>query len=132
MVTQEAAKFPDMDRGLDQLLAKLPTQALQPPKLQAEPSAINLGQVKIGQDRTQVGDAVVRIAIGHAAHDRLIARRRGVGGRFLGEQLQQLLLLRRVAKVGRSRPSACRATSRAASHGEPGSARAWAASISSR
>ena len=45
---QEAAKFPDMERGLDQLLAKLPTQAIQPPKLQAEPSEVNLGQLNIG------------------------------------------------------------------------------------
>lgn len=51
MAAQEAAKFPDLDRGLDQLLAKLPSQALQGPKLQAEPSEINLGQVKIGEDR---------------------------------------------------------------------------------
>ncbi len=51
MAAQEAAKFPDAERGLDQLLAKLPTQALQPPKLQAEPSVVNLGLVKIGQNR---------------------------------------------------------------------------------
>jgi len=47
----EAAQFPDSDRGLDQLLAKLPTSALQAPKLKAEPSVINLGQIKIGDDR---------------------------------------------------------------------------------
>jgi hypothetical protein len=51
MAAQEAARFPDLDRGLDQLLAKLPTQALQNPKIQAEPSEINLGQLKIGEDR---------------------------------------------------------------------------------
>ncbi len=51
MAAQEAAKFPDLDRGLDQLLAKLPSQALQSPKLQAEPSEISLGQVKIGESR---------------------------------------------------------------------------------
>lgn len=51
MAAQEAAKFPDVDRGLDQLLAKLPTQALQEPKLQAEPSEINVGVLKLGQDR---------------------------------------------------------------------------------
>ncbi len=51
LAAQEAAKFPDLDRGLDQLLAKLPTQAIQPPKLQAEPSEINLGQVKVGAGR---------------------------------------------------------------------------------
>ena len=47
----EAAKFPDLDRGLDQLLAKLPTHSLQPPRLQAEPSDVNLGQVKINENR---------------------------------------------------------------------------------
>ena len=52
MAAQEAAKFPDLDRGLDQLLAKLPSQAVQPPKLQAEPSEINLGQLKVGDNRT--------------------------------------------------------------------------------
>jgi hypothetical protein len=52
MAAQEAAKFPDADRGLDQLLSKLPTQALQEPKLQAGPPEINLGQIKIGADRT--------------------------------------------------------------------------------
>ncbi len=52
MAAQEAAKFPDIDRGLDQLLSKLPTQAIQEPKLQAEPSEINLGILKIGQDRS--------------------------------------------------------------------------------
>jgi hypothetical protein len=51
LVAQEAAKFPDIDRGLDQLLGKLPTQALQGPKLQAEPSIINLGQIKVNDNR---------------------------------------------------------------------------------
>src|SRR3954469_7078423 len=32
MAAAEAAKFPDVDRGLDQLLAKLPTQSLEAPK----------------------------------------------------------------------------------------------------
>ncbi|HZZ78245.1 MAG TPA: hypothetical protein VFE62_06985 [Gemmataceae bacterium] len=49
---QEAAKFPDLDRGLDQLLSKIPSQAVQPPKLQAEPSVINLGVIKVGENRT--------------------------------------------------------------------------------
>jgi hypothetical protein len=51
MAAQEAAKFPDIDRGLDQQLAKLPTRALQAPQLQAEPSEINLGQLKVNEDR---------------------------------------------------------------------------------
>jgi hypothetical protein len=52
MAAQDAAKFPDLDRGLDQLLAKLPSQVVQPPKLQAEPSVINLGQLKVGDNRS--------------------------------------------------------------------------------
>jgi len=51
MAAQEAARFPDRDRGLDQLLDKLPTQALPPPKLKVEPTDMNLGQVSIGTDR---------------------------------------------------------------------------------
>jgi hypothetical protein len=51
VAAQESAKFPDPDRGLDQLLAKLPSQVVEAPKLQAEPSEINLGQVPIGTDR---------------------------------------------------------------------------------
>lgn len=51
MAAQEAAKFPDLERGLDQLLAKLPSQAVQAPQLQAEPSVVNLGQVKVNENR---------------------------------------------------------------------------------
>jgi hypothetical protein len=52
LAAQEAARFPDHDRGLDQLLAKLPTQVLQEPKLKAEPTEVNLGQIAIGTDRS--------------------------------------------------------------------------------
>jgi hypothetical protein len=48
---QEAARFPDLDRGLDQLLAKLPTQVVQAPKLKAEPTEVTLGIVPMGADR---------------------------------------------------------------------------------
>src|SRR5438874_1901233 len=48
---QEAAKFPDPDRGLDQLLGKLPTRVLEPAKLQVEPSAVSLGILKVGEKR---------------------------------------------------------------------------------
>jgi hypothetical protein len=51
LAAQEAAGFPDQDRGLDQLLAKLPTQALQAPKILVEPTEVNLGQVALGTDR---------------------------------------------------------------------------------
>lgn len=51
LAAQEAARFPDQDRGLDQLLAKLPTHVLEAPKLKVEPSEINLGQVPMGGER---------------------------------------------------------------------------------
>jgi hypothetical protein len=51
MAAQEAARFPDQERGLDQLLAKLPTHVLEDPKLKAEPTEINLGRVDMGTDR---------------------------------------------------------------------------------
>jgi len=49
---KEAANFPDADRGLDQLLEKLPTQALQGPQLRVQPTELNLGLVQVGVDRT--------------------------------------------------------------------------------
>lgn len=52
LAAQDAARFPDVDRGLDQLLEKIPSNALQPPKMMAEPTEMNLGQMQIGQDRT--------------------------------------------------------------------------------
>jgi hypothetical protein len=51
LAAQEAARFPDQDRGLDQLLAKLPSHVLEAPKLQAEPTDVNLGVIKVGTDR---------------------------------------------------------------------------------
>jgi len=51
LAAQEAAQFPDQDRGLDQFLSRLPTHVLDAPKLKAEPSEVNLGQVPIGTDR---------------------------------------------------------------------------------
>ncbi len=51
MAAQEAARYPDQDRGLDQLLEKLPTQVLQKPRLVAEPSELNLGRIEVGSDR---------------------------------------------------------------------------------
>ncbi len=69
---QEAADFPDADRGLDQLLAKLPTQVLQSPRLKVEPSAINLGQVPGGVDRTielHLANLGMRLVYGSIASD---------------------------------------------------------------
>ncbi len=51
MAAQEAARYPDHDRGLDQLLAKLPTQVLQPPRVKVEPREINLGVTPVGTER---------------------------------------------------------------------------------
>jgi len=51
LAAQEAARFPDQDRGLDQLLAKLPSHVLEAPKLQAEPTDVNLGVIRVGTDR---------------------------------------------------------------------------------
>lgn len=48
---REAAQFPDPDRGLDQLLARIPSDALPAPKLAVEPSGINLGILKVGETR---------------------------------------------------------------------------------
>jgi hypothetical protein len=48
---REASRFPDRDRGLDQLLAKLPSQVLQPPKVHIEPRDVNLGIMQVGDNR---------------------------------------------------------------------------------
>lgn len=49
---QEAAAFPDPERGLDQFLARLPSQLLQAPILKVEPKEINLGIIPMGADKT--------------------------------------------------------------------------------
>ena len=72
VAAQEAAKFPDPDRGLDQLLGKLPSQVVEAPKLHAEPSEINLGRLKIGDDRTidlHLRNAGMRLLYGSVASD---------------------------------------------------------------
>ncbi len=51
LAAREAAGFPDRDRGLDQFLAKLPSDVIVPPKLFVEPTEVNLGQLKVGEDR---------------------------------------------------------------------------------
>jgi hypothetical protein len=53
MAAQEARKFPDPDRALDQLLARLPCdkEALAAPQLQVESQEINLGVIEPGQER---------------------------------------------------------------------------------
>jgi hypothetical protein len=51
MAAKEAAKFPDADRGLDQLLSKLPSDSLMPATLKVETQEINLGTLHIGDQR---------------------------------------------------------------------------------
>jgi hypothetical protein len=48
---QEAARFPDADRGLDQLLDKLPGDVLEPPTLRVHPQAVSLGVLAVGEER---------------------------------------------------------------------------------
>jgi hypothetical protein len=43
LAAKEAARFPDLERGLDQLLAKLPSGVLTEPKLRVDPVDVNLG-----------------------------------------------------------------------------------------
>ncbi len=45
---QEAANFPDHDRGLDQFLGRLPTTDIALPRLDVQPKLINLGALKVG------------------------------------------------------------------------------------
>src|SRR6185437_8104122 len=47
-----AARLPDRDRGLDQFLGKLPSDVVKPPVLGVEPTELNLGNIKPGEDRT--------------------------------------------------------------------------------
>jgi hypothetical protein len=51
LAVREAARFPDRDRGLDQFLAKLPSNVVAPPRLEVEPTELNLGQLQPGEDR---------------------------------------------------------------------------------
>jgi hypothetical protein len=45
---QEAAAFPDRERGLDQFLGRLPTSDISLPKLDVQPKLINLGTLTVG------------------------------------------------------------------------------------
>ncbi len=51
LAAKEAAKFPDADLGLNQLLEKLPSQVLAEPHLSLETQEINLGVLEIGGKR---------------------------------------------------------------------------------
>ncbi len=69
---QDAAKYPDPDRGLDQLLEALPTQVLQAPKVKVEPSVISLGLLPMGTDRNlelHLSNQGMRLAYGSVVSD---------------------------------------------------------------
>jgi hypothetical protein len=51
LAAKEAARFPDHDRGLDQLLGKLPTDVLAEPQLRIEIQEVNLGVLEPGATR---------------------------------------------------------------------------------
>ncbi|MBY0524344.1 MAG: hypothetical protein K2R98_13140 [Gemmataceae bacterium] len=70
MAAREAARFPDKDRGLDQFLAKLPSQAVKEPKLAVQPTDLNFGQLKIGENKTvqlQMKNQGMRLIYGSVA-----------------------------------------------------------------
>lgn len=46
---RESSRYPDPDRGLDQLLLQLPTGVLDPPVLRLEPQAVSLGVLGVGE-----------------------------------------------------------------------------------
>jgi hypothetical protein len=51
LCARQAARFPDADRGLNQLLTALPGKALEPPRLHVEPREICLGKLGVGENR---------------------------------------------------------------------------------
>jgi hypothetical protein len=72
LTAREAAKFPDADRGLDQLLARLPTQVLQTPNVKVEPTVISFGVVPMGSDRNldlHLSNLGMRLAYGSVVSD---------------------------------------------------------------
>jgi hypothetical protein len=50
LAARAAARAPDKERGLDELLAKLPGASRQPPELKVEPLEKDLGTLPVGQD----------------------------------------------------------------------------------
>ncbi len=47
----EAARRPDRDRGLDQLLESLPSKVVEAPRLVVTPQEVSLGTLRVGEDR---------------------------------------------------------------------------------
>src|SRR5207245_1630897 len=67
-----AANFPDADRGLDQFLAALPSQAVAPPQLHVATTEFDLGAVPVGIDQRlelRLANRGRRLLYGAAASD---------------------------------------------------------------
>ena len=85
LAAKQSIKAADPDRGLDQLLSKLPCSNREPPKLFAQPLEVNLGQM------SRSGGSAIRAEhreSGHgpaARHDRL--RRHGLADARRGHRL---------------------------------------------
>jgi hypothetical protein len=52
LAARDAARFPDPDRGLDQLLSRLPAAVLEAPKLRVSPQEVNLAILHVGMERS--------------------------------------------------------------------------------
>jgi len=63
LAARDAARFPDADRGLDQLLNKLPAQSLKGPQAQVEPRQVNLGTQRVGTD-TNLNLKITNVGMG--------------------------------------------------------------------
>jgi hypothetical protein len=50
VAARSTAQCADPDQGLDQFLDRLPSQVLEPPRLQVQPREINLGELRVGHD----------------------------------------------------------------------------------
>ncbi len=72
LAAREAARHPDRERGLDDFLAKLPGTALEPAKLEVESGEIDLGSVRVGEERRfelKLKNGGDRLLYGQAAAD---------------------------------------------------------------
>ena len=54
MAAKQSAQFPDHDRGLDDILGKLPVDVLQPARLSLETKDINLGVLAVGTEGRKI------------------------------------------------------------------------------
>jgi hypothetical protein len=72
LAAKEAARFPDPERGLDQLLATLPSSVLTDPKLRVEPLEVNLGLLEGNEPRNftlELENQGMRLLYGTAISD---------------------------------------------------------------